>query len=80
MGRFAFGLIIVALFLYVTSPLLLPVLMGGIVAVIFYPFQQWLRDRSWPHTISAAVLTFAITVLLVLPTSFFVSKLSLIHI
>jgi predicted PurR-regulated permease PerM len=67
MGRKLFALVVTVLFLYITSPLLLPVLMGGIFAVVMMPLQEKLEARKFPMGMSAGMLTLILTLLILVP-------------
>jgi predicted PurR-regulated permease PerM len=65
-------------FLYLTSSLILPILMGGVLAVLLTPALNWVQKRKVSSQIGAAFLTLLITVVLILPTAvlvFFATKL-----
>jgi predicted PurR-regulated permease PerM len=67
MGRRIFALLVAALFLYIASSMLLPVLMGGILAVLFEPvlvkFEKFKVSTLW----ASAVLTLSISLLILVP-------------
>ena len=72
MGRRLFALLVVFGFLWVVSPLLMPVVMGGIFAIVLYPAVPWLMARRLTIGMSSAVLTLGVTVVVFLPTSLMV--------
>jgi len=43
--------------------------MGGILAVLFWPLHEWLEKRKIPSVTGSALLTFGITVVLIMPSS-----------
>ncbi len=57
--------------LKMVAPYLLSILMGGILAVLSYPFYQKLRDRRMGPKTSAACVTLAVTLLVILPLAAF---------
>jgi predicted PurR-regulated permease PerM len=71
MGRKVFALFVAGLFLYTASPLLLPVLMGGILAVLFIPLLEGLENLKRPFRIptfvAAALLTNLISIVVLVP-------------
>ena len=69
MGRKVFALVSALLFLYVASPLIFPVMMGGVISVLFLPLLRRLERRKIPASLGAGILTFGITLLLLLPTA-----------
>lgn len=73
MGQRLFAAAVTLLFFYILSPLLLPVAMGAVVAVLFYPWLEKLEKRGIPKGFGSAILTFGITVLLIFPSSLLVS-------
>ncbi len=84
MGRRLFTLFIFGLFAYVAWPLVVPVAMGGVLAVLFFPALD-LSERRWkvPTRLSAAILTLLITFIVLLPTVFlifFVAKNGLVEV
>jgi predicted PurR-regulated permease PerM len=70
-GRKVFALAIAAALVYVAGPLLLPVAMGGVLSVLFIPWLE-LLERRLPTRVASALLTLAITLVLVLPSAFLV--------
>jgi predicted PurR-regulated permease PerM len=69
MGRKAFALIVTALFFYVASPLLLPVTMGGVLAVLFFPTLERMERRKIPLPVASSLLTVGITLIVLVPTA-----------
>lgn len=77
MARKLFTLLVAALFFYIASPLLLPVIMGGIVAVLFIPLLERAEKHKVPTNLGAALLTIAISIVILVPIAlmiFFVAK------
>ncbi|MFZ9595446.1 MAG: AI-2E family transporter [Bdellovibrionia bacterium] len=60
---------VTALSFYVAHPLLLPIVMGAVVAVLFIPFQFRMEKKGVPPVIAASLLTLGITLVLILPIS-----------
>ena len=80
MGRRLFTLFIFALFAYIAWPLLVPVAMGGVFAVLFFPVLEHLEKRKVSTRLGSTFLTLAITFTVLLPTVFlifFVAKTGL---
>lgn len=69
MGRRIFAAIVAALFVYVASPLILPVTMGAVLATLFHPLLERLEERKVPTGIASGALTLAIALFLLLPSS-----------
>src|ERR1041385_2832402 len=69
MGRKIFLAALAAAFLYLISSLLLPVLMGGILAVLFIPLMHRLEERRMPTKLGAALVTVGVTIVILIPTS-----------
>lgn len=72
MGRKLFTLLVAAFFFYVASPLVIPVLMGALLAVLLLPVQERFErmDRiQGPHALISLVLTLAVTLVLIVPIS-----------
>src|ERR1700751_3073904 len=77
MGRKIFTLLVAALFFYTASPLLLPVIMGGIFAVLFNPTLERAEKHKVPTTLGAALLTVLISLVVLVPIAgliFFAAK------
>jgi predicted PurR-regulated permease PerM len=70
MMRSLFILLVMGLFVLISLPLLLPVAMGGVFAVLLFPGLQWLEKRKCPPSVSAGALTFGTTLLFLLPATF----------
>lgn len=60
--------IAVGLFVYVVSPFLVPVAMGGIFAVLMFPWQEALVRRKLPSWMAATLLTVGVTFLVLIPS------------
>ena len=68
------------LFLYVAYPLIFPILMGGVLAVLFFPWLRRIESKGVPSLIGSGFLTGVITVVFILPTAiliFFAAKASI---
>lgn len=77
MARKIFLLSLLGLFLFVCFPLITPLAMGAVFAVMMFPIQEWLEARKFPSALAAAVLTLGFSFLVLLPTAtlvFFVAK------
>jgi predicted PurR-regulated permease PerM len=68
-GRRIFAVIVAALFVYVASPLILPVAMGAVLATLFLPLLERLESRRVPTALASAGLTLGIALFLILPSS-----------
>ncbi|MCM2277483.1 MAG: AI-2E family transporter [Oligoflexia bacterium] len=67
--RRLFALLVTGFFFYVASPLLLPVLMGGLFAVLVMPALERLEVRGLRARFGAAILTLGMTLLFIIPTA-----------
>jgi predicted PurR-regulated permease PerM len=67
MGRKLFAAAIAFLFIYISLPLLLPVMMGGIFAVLFMPLLEKMETRKVPSFLGSALLTVLITLIILIP-------------
>jgi predicted PurR-regulated permease PerM len=67
MGRKLFAALIAILFVYISLPLLLPVMMGGIFAVLFMPALEKMESRKVPTFLGSALLTVLITMIILIP-------------
>src|SRR5688500_16186478 len=72
MGRKLFAFTLAALFIYVASPLILPVVMGAMLAMLFTPWLERLESRGVSASLGSAVMTLGITGVILLPTAFLV--------
>lgn len=62
-----FIIILFCLLMYTISPLLIPLLMGIVFAVLLYPAFERIQSRKLSPSVSAMLVTFAFTVLVVVP-------------
>jgi predicted PurR-regulated permease PerM len=62
-------IVVTVLFFYTVMPLILPVAMGAILGVLFMPTLERMQRRGLSKELAASLLTFLITVLLLLPAS-----------
>jgi predicted PurR-regulated permease PerM len=62
------GLVAIAFF-YVASPMVFPIATGGILAVLFSPWVERLEKKNLSRSICSALLTFGITILVLVPAS-----------
>src|SRR5690242_6217436 len=69
MGRKLFALLIVGLFVWISSPLLLPVAMGAVFAVLFFPWLEKLEHRKLATGTASALLTVGVTLVFLVPSS-----------
>jgi predicted PurR-regulated permease PerM len=69
-ARAVFFSLILLLFVAILMPLIVPVLMGGIFAIVLWPFHARLLKRKIPAAVSAAVVTLGVSVLFFLPAVF----------
>ena len=72
MARNLFTLVILALFVYVTAPLIQPVAMGAVLAVLFFPWMAVLERRKIPSAVASGLLTLGMTLVFLLPASFLI--------
>src|SRR5690348_17140703 len=78
MGRKIFASIVAIAFALIVYPLVFPVAMGGVLAVLFEPCLVFLERRRISTNFASGLLTLAITVVLIMPASvlsFTVAKL-----
>jgi len=71
-ARQGLGFVFIAAFLWVVSPLLIPVVMGAVFAVLMHPMHRRLvtggkKRRSLPASISGLLLTLGLFLLVLLP-------------
>ncbi len=69
--KLAFALTILIAFAYVLSPFVIPVLLGGILAMAFSPFVGFFMRRGFTRRSSMRILTFIIFLIGVIPTTLF---------
>lgn len=69
MGRKIFTFLVTAAFFYIVYPLLFPLAMGGVFAVLFLPWVEKLERRKFSTSVSSAIVTISVTLGLLLPTS-----------
>lgn len=69
MVRSLFAFLVIAVFLWIASPLMMPVLMGGIFAIVLFPAMQWLQVRKASASLASALVTLGVTLVVFLPTS-----------
>lgn len=63
-----FTFLVTALFLYVLSPLIMPVVFGGILGILVYPIFEKLNRYRWPRAVNASLITTLVTILVLVPT------------
>ena len=82
MGRKIFALTVTLAFFYITSPLLFPIAMGGILATLFLPLLDDFEKKGMSRIWSTCLLTLGATILIILPTSvlvFYAAKTSFLQ-
>lgn len=67
MGAKIFTAVIVLLFLYIVSPLIVPLSMGAVFAVLFFPWLEKLERKKMPTSLASAFLTIGVTLGFVVP-------------
>lgn len=67
MGRKIFAILMVGLFMYLSSTLILPVAMGAVLAVLLDPIMERMEKRKVPSILSSLLITFCVTIVLLLP-------------
>lgn len=67
MARRLFALLVTAFFVYVSSPLLMPVAMGALFAVLLNPLLEKLERKKLSTSLASLLLTLGVTLLLILP-------------
>lgn len=72
MARNVFLIGILVLFVLVCAPLITPVAMGGVFALLFFPAFEWLEKKRVPRALAASLLTGAFSVLVLLPLAILV--------
>jgi predicted PurR-regulated permease PerM len=68
-ARKLFFLILGAIFLYIVYPLLFPVLMGGVLAVLFVPLAARMTRKGLSPWLSSLLITLTITLIVLIPTA-----------
>jgi predicted PurR-regulated permease PerM len=68
-GRKLFSFLIVAAFVWVASPLLLPVAMGAVFAVLIFPWLERLERFKFRTSRASALLTLGVTIVFLLPAA-----------
>jgi len=69
MGRKVFTFLVGAFFFYIASPLIMPVLMGALFAVLLLPLQERMERSQGPQALVALILTLGVTLILIVPVS-----------
>ncbi len=72
MGPKVFAGIVALAFFYIISPLIFPIAMGGVLAVLLTPSLEYLERHKFSTTLGSALLTLGITIVLILPMSFLI--------
>ena len=68
MGRKIFSSLVILLFLYVASPLFVPVALGAIFSVLFFPMLHYLENRKLSTRLSSFLITSSVTLLVLIPS------------
>jgi predicted PurR-regulated permease PerM len=71
-ARRGFLLLLLVLFVLVCAPLITPVAMGGVFAILFWPLMEFIQRYRVPHRVSAALVTLAFSVLVLIPLTLLV--------
>lgn len=58
---------IVVAFIFILSPFLIPLLLGGILAMAFSPFVAYFLKKGWNRRISVSIISLIISVLVLAP-------------
>jgi predicted PurR-regulated permease PerM len=66
-ARKLFVAAVLAAALYLISPLLLPVAMGGVLAILLVPWLEKLEKRRFKPSLAASLLSLGVTLVIVLP-------------
>ncbi|MGK5088476.1 AI-2E family transporter [Bdellovibrionota bacterium FG-2] len=69
MQRKLFAIVVLCLFLYVGSPLLIPVVMGAVLAALLLPALEWMSRFKVSRSTGAAFLTSGITLVVLFPSA-----------
>jgi predicted PurR-regulated permease PerM len=69
MGRKIFAFLVTAAFVYVIFPLIFPLALGGVFAVLFLPWVEWLEKRKFKTGSASGLVTLGVTLLILLPTA-----------
>jgi len=69
MGRKVFAFLVVAAFCYIILPLIFPLAMGGVFAVLFMPWVEKLERKKLSTGTASGIVTLGVTTLILLPTS-----------
>lgn len=69
MGRKIFTFLVTAAFFYIVFPLIFPLAMGGVFAVLFLPWVERLEEHKIGPRVASAIVTVGVTLGLLLPTS-----------
>ncbi|MDR3608307.1 MAG: AI-2E family transporter [Oligoflexia bacterium] len=68
-ARWIFFVLLAGAFFYVVYPLILPVLMGGVLAVLFIPLAARMERRGIKAPLASFLITFGITLIVLIPTA-----------
>ncbi|MBI4925668.1 MAG: AI-2E family transporter [Bdellovibrio sp.] len=67
MGRIVFIFFVFGFFLYICSSLLVPVCMGTVFAILFFPLQEYLEKKKFPSLLAATLISSCVSLLGLLP-------------
>lgn len=67
--KIATAIIIIIAFLFILSPFLISLLLGGVLAMAFSPFLQFFTDRGWSRRLSVLFISVAIFILGLAPVT-----------
>lgn len=71
-GKKVFYLALAALFVYISLPLILPIAMGGVFAVLCAPALHWLERRKIPTALASLIITLSFTLVFLVPVGLLV--------
>lgn len=63
------AIVIILTFLYLLTPFLIPLLLGGILAMAFSPFVAYFMQRGWSRRLSVVILSITIFILGLTPVT-----------
>ncbi len=72
MGRVLFATLVIGLFGYLASPFFVPIAMGALFSILFFPALEFLEKRKFPTWLAASGLTLSVTLVVLIPACFLV--------
>lgn len=72
MARRLLAVVVLGSFFYITLPLLMPLMMGVVFAVLFFPALKWLERKRLNTSMASGLVTLGITLLILLPGTFLI--------